>query len=117
MGTYYIFCSHSSNEYIEPGDVDNGAIKFPGIMFGNGWQLALFCTSYMWNYDTPHPETKSHTPWESVIVIGDNESEYDTILETYTDVTKEAVIRYNDMIQNNCFVGWPKMKYTPDEDA
>ena len=92
MGSYVVYYCKEMEEYIEPGDVNDGAMKTQDVAYrGDLGRLLIHLLSY------------GYTPraWPSVAMACDQYDNqpvsHETIIFTYRDVTERAIESYNEV--------------------
>lgn len=89
MGTYVVFCCHERREFIDPGDVNDGAIKLGDVTYrGDLGRLLIFLM-------TDGHEPYGRGVWRAVSCVADSSSEHDLVFR-YTDVTAVAIDAFNE---------------------
>lgn len=92
MGIYSIICCHVQCEYIEPGEVNKGAIKLQHIAArGDLGRLVLHLMVFGKGVGLT---------WSGVEVLHDSQPMHQTVEESYVNVTELAIKSYNETYTN-----------------
>lgn len=90
MGIYVLFCCHERREFVDPGDVNDGAIKIGSVPYRSdlGRLLIFLMTDGHAAYGAAR--------WETISMVHDAGPGHETVETEYTNVTAVAIDAYNE---------------------
>lgn len=120
MGAYCIYYCVERKEYIDPGDINDGACKPHQVMHRGEVGCVLMTLMTFGPVDIEdNPKCLEWGPWQSVRMTADEYPHspdhpcHEEIVNEWTDVTKEAVNRYNFF--GSEYEGFMPLKYTGEK--
>jgi hypothetical protein len=121
MGAYCVFYCWERKEYIDPSDISDASCKPHHVMHHPDvgrvlMQLLVFGPVSLEN----NPRCLPYGSWPSVRMTADEYPHspdhpcHEEIVEEWTDVTREAVERYNELGRE--YEGHVDVRYTPGKE-